>query len=77
MNIMEAGMHENAGACRDQKRVPHPLQLELQAVVSHMKCVLGTKFNFRQVQHMFLTAEPYFQLHRSKLLSPNKVKPQC
>lgn len=32
-----------AGASRTQKRVLKSLQLELQAVVNHLMCVLGTK----------------------------------
>lgn len=34
--------HMRVGTLRDQKRVPGLLELEFQAAVSHLMCVLGT-----------------------------------
>lgn len=33
------------GPCRDQKRASDPLELEIQAVVSHLTWVLGIKYS--------------------------------
>lgn len=48
----------SAVAHRDQKQVLDVLELELQAVVSHLTRVLGTERHLLQEQHALLTAEP-------------------
>lgn len=53
--------HIHAGAHRIQKRVLDPLELELQAVVSHVTWVQGTKL---RASDRAVTA------HNARLLSP-------
>lgn len=46
-------------AYRVKKRALDPLQMELQAVLSHHVCD-GTKIGLLKEQPMLFTAEPYF-----------------
>lgn len=53
---------------RVQKRASDPLQLDLQAVVNCLICILGPKLVFLQGPQMLLTAEP-FPHHQKNVLS--------
>ena len=51
-------VHMSASACQGQKRVLNLLELEFQAVVSHLDKGAGTKPQAPQEQYTLLIAEP-------------------
>lgn len=48
----------NTGTLGDQKRMSCPLELELQAIVTHPLWILGTNSGLLQEHCVLLTAEP-------------------
>lgn len=55
---IDAWVCVSAGACGLQKKVPDPLDLELQAIVSRPAWVLKSNPSSLQVPNVLLTAKP-------------------
>lgn len=58
---VRAYAHESAGAHGVQKRTLNPLELDLQVVVSHQTCVLGTKLRSFARAECTLNTKPSLQ----------------